>query len=121
MKLSFVKRGFLAATVRSFATLVLTVAVSFVTVSPAVAADDDTVSIQLPPDRMQYGPGKGVELANQYCSMCHAADYVYMQPVMNKDKWLAVVRKMKKVFGCPVADEDIDALADYLTAQNAAK
>ena len=88
--------------------------------TPALAAKD-TVSIELPSDMIQYKPGKGVELANQYCATCHAADYVYMQPVMNKEKWVGVVNKMKKVFGCPVEDSDIDALADYLTEQNAAK
>ena len=100
--------------------LPLTVALSLAAVSPTLAADD-SVSIKLPPDRMQYQPGAGVELANAYCTMCHAADYVYMQPVENKDKWVAVITKMKKVFGCPVDDQDIDALAAYLAAQNAAQ
>jgi len=90
------------------------------TVMPAFAAKD-TVSIELPADMMNYKPGKGVELANQYCATCHAADYLYMQPVMNKDKWVGVINKMKKVFGCPIEDSDTDALADYLTEQNAAK
>jgi len=100
--------------------LSLTVALALTAVAPLAAADD-TVSIKLPPDLMQYQPGEGVELANAYCTMCHAADYVYMQPVENKDKWVAVITKMQKVFGCPVNDKDIDALADYLTAQNALK
>jgi len=99
--------------------LSLFVALSLTAISPAFAADD-TVSIKLPPDLMQYRPGDGVELANAYCTMCHAADYVYMQPVENKDKWVAVITKMQKVFGCPVNDKDIDALAEYLAAQNAA-
>jgi len=88
---------------------------------PAAFAASDTVSIQLPADMMQYKPGKGVELADQYCSICHAADYLYMQPVMNKEKWVGEVTKMKKVFGCPVNDNDISPLADYLVKQNAAK
>lgn len=99
---------------------VIFIVMSVASVSQAVAAGGD-VSIELPPDMMNYKPGKGVELANQYCATCHAADYVYMQPVMNKQKWVGVVNKMKKVFGCPVEDSDIDALASYLTQQNAAK
>lgn len=113
MKMNFAKYGFLAAAA-------LALSASLAVVSPALAADD-TVSIQLPPDYLQYKPGKGVELANQYCVMCHAADYVYMQPLQDKDKWVGVIKKMKRVFGCPVEDKDIDALAEYLAAQNVAE
>jgi mono/diheme cytochrome c family protein len=88
---------------------------------PVAFAASDTVSIELPADMMNYKPGKGVELANQYCGMCHAADYLYMQPVMNKEKWVGVVKKMKKVFGCTVEHADISPLANYLAQQNAAK
>ena len=88
---------------------------------PVAFAASDTVSITLPSDMMSYKPGKGSELANQYCSICHAADYLYMQPVMSKEKWVGEVKKMKKVFGCPVNDSDVSLLADYLTQQNAAK
>jgi mono/diheme cytochrome c family protein len=102
------------------AVCVLLVIMSAFTILPVFAAKD-MVSIKLPPDMMNYKPGKGVELANQYCATCHAADYLYMQPVMNKAKWVGVVKKMKKVFGCPVDNKDIDALAAYLTAQNAKK
>jgi mono/diheme cytochrome c family protein len=114
MKLLFPKRDI------PIVAVVLLVVMSVFMASPVFAAKN-VVSIKLPSDMMSYKPGKGVELANQYCVTCHAADYLYMQPVMNKQKWIAVVNKMKKVFGCPVENKDIDALASYLTAQNAKK
>ena len=79
------------------------------------------VSINLPGDMTDFKPGKGAEIANGSCKICHAADYVYMQPPLTKEKWTATIKKMKKVYGCPVQDSDIDALADYLVGQNGPK
>ena len=79
------------------------------------------VSITLPGDMTGFKPGKGADIANGSCKICHAADYVYMQPPLPKEKWTAIIKKMKKVYGCPVQDGDIAALADYLAGQNGPK
>jgi len=79
------------------------------------------VSITLPSDMTDFKPTKGSDIAVADCKTCHAADYVYMQPPLNKTQWTATITKMKKVFGCNVQDSDIDTLADYLTDQNGPK
>lgn len=101
--------------------LTLTASIVLLAIPFVGALADDTVSITLPQETSEYKPGTGQELAKGYCLTCHAADYVYMQPPMAKDKWVGVVNKMKKVFGCPVPDTDVDRLADYLAGQNGMK
>jgi mono/diheme cytochrome c family protein len=85
------------------------------------AGDALAVEIKLPGDMRSYGPGPNADLARGYCATCHAADYVYMQPPMSKEKWIATVNKMKKVFGCEAPDEDVDKIAEYLVSQNGPK
>jgi len=86
-----------------------------------LAADAGVVSITLPaPDNM-FKPGPNSELANTVCTICHAADYIYTQPPLAKEKWTATIKKMQEKFGCPIQDADIDKLADYLVSQNGPK
>lgn len=77
-----------------------------------------TVTIQLPDDAVKLKPGSGRETAGKYCVECHAADYIYMQPPLSREQWLAEVTKMKKVYGAPIVDRDIDVIVDYLLTQN---
>ena len=84
----------------------------------AVAFADSNVAITLPPDAMQFGPGQGQALALANCTICHAADYVYMQPPLNKAQWMAEVLKMKTAFHANIPDEAVDPLVAYLLTQN---
>ena len=77
-----------------------------------------TRSLVLPTDPFSFQPGKGQEVANAYCVICHSADYIYMQPEHSKEKWAAIIHKMKLVFGCPIPQGQIPALATYLFQQN---
>jgi len=83
-----------------------------------VALADDIVSIQLPPDAKQFGPGPGQALAQANCTVCHAADYVYMQPPLTKAQWTAEVTKMKTAYGATIPDDAVDPLIAYLVGQN---
>jgi hypothetical protein len=80
-------------------------------VAPAVA-----LKIELPKETATLKPGPGAEAANAQCLTCHSVDYIATQP---RDKpfafWKAEVEKMKKVYGAPIPDGQIDPLADYLT------
>jgi hypothetical protein len=82
-------------------------------VSAAVLAG--TVKIELPPESAALNPGPGVELANGQCLTCHSAEYITTQP---RDKplafWKAEVEKMRKVYGAPVPEDQIQPLAEYL-------
>jgi mono/diheme cytochrome c family protein len=78
----------------------------------AVAAG---LKIELPPDTATLKPGAGADLANRQCMICHSVDYITTQP---RDKplafWKAEVEKMKKVYGAPIQDDQIDPIARYL-------
>ncbi len=84
------------------------------------APPEKPVTINLPPDHMSFKPGAGAQVAQGNCTICHAADYVYIQPPLTGEKWRAEVNKMQKVYGCPVAQDAVDALVNYLVAQNGA-
>ena len=51
-----------------------------------------------------------------HCSVCHSLDYIQMNsPFMKRAAWEAEVRKMMKVMGAPIAEQDVASLVDYLT------
>jgi mono/diheme cytochrome c family protein len=87
----------------------------------AAAAADNVVSITLPEDHDSYRPGPNLEAVTTYCAICHAPDYVYMQPPLTRAQWEAEVKKMKAVFGCPLPDELVGQMTDYLVGQNGKK
>lgn len=90
-------------------------------IANAAEITDQPLSITLPNDATEYKEGPHVDIARNYCTTCHAADYIYMQPPMPKEKWLGVVQKMQHVFGCPIPENEMDKIADYLTSQNGIK
>lgn len=68
---------------------------------------------QEPEVRLKDGPGKDKAMQ---CIACHSADYIPMNSrFLNKAGWTASVNKMINVFGAPIAKEDVDAIATYLT------
>jgi hypothetical protein len=51
-----------------------------------------------------------------YCSVCHSLDYIQMNsPFLKKAGWEAEVRKMIKVMGAPVPEDEIPRIVSYLT------
>lgn len=75
------------------------------------------LDIALPPETASYQPSNlpGYRLVQQDCLICHSAQYVQFQPPSSpRGYWEATVKKMKKPFGAPFADEDIPAIVDYL-------
>jgi mono/diheme cytochrome c family protein len=81
----------------------------------AAASLADTLRIELPRDTAMLKPGPGADMATGQCLICHSAEYITTQP---RDKplafWKAEVEKMKKVYGAPIADDQIDSVAAYL-------
>lgn len=81
----------------------------------AAAALASSLKVELPNETATLKPGAGSELANGQCLTCHSAEYIITQP---RDKplafWRAEVDKMKKVYGAPIPDDQISAIADYL-------
>ncbi len=85
----------------------------------AAAKDPEKIqTFNLPSDPISFQSAPGSQLANSYCLICHSAEYVYMQPPHDREQWTEIVQKMKKSFGCPLPDEQISPLVDYLFSQN---
>lgn len=87
-------------------------------VACATPSAADKVSIQFPKDQVQFKPGPGSQVAQTYCTICHTAGYVYMQPPLTRAAWEAEVTKMRKVFGAPLPEDQVKTVVDYLMAQN---
>ncbi len=75
----------------------------------ALSARADETAIKL-----ADGPELMTVRAN--CSVCHSLDYIQMNaPFLKKTGWEAEVRKMVKVMGAPVSDDDAAKILAYLT------
>lgn len=85
----------------------------FAWAGPALA-----LTIELPAETGKLKSGPGSDLANRQCLTCHSADYVVVQPPGKPLAfWKAEVEKMKKVYGAPIPDEQIEPIAQYLTRE----
>jgi mono/diheme cytochrome c family protein len=74
------------------------------------------VKITLPAETATFKPGKGAELAQAHCVICHSVEYISTQPPMARKFWEATLKKMKEKFAAPTPDDILPALAEYLTA-----
>lgn len=64
--------------------------------------------------QLKDGLGKDLVMAN--CVMCHSLDYIPMNSVfLDRKGWEATVNKMIKAMGAPIRNEDVPAIAEYLT------
>lgn len=60
--------------------------------------------------------GAQAALVRLRCSTCHSLDYIVMNsPFPTRSVWEAEVRKMMKVMGAPIPEEDVAPIVDYLT------
>lgn len=96
------------------ACLVLMLALS----ASAGAADKTGKSIKLPDDNAMANlkPGPGARTTRANCAICHSTDYIVRQPGSDAGQWEGEVKKMVKVFGAPVSDEDVKVIAEYLAS-----
>jgi len=74
----------------------------------AVRADESALHLKEAPE---------ATTVRAHCSSCHSLDYIQMNaPFMKKAGWEAEVRKMVKVMGAPVPDDEIARIVNYLAA-----
>lgn len=64
------------------------------------------------PPELEAGDGKSE--TEGYCSVCHSARYITMQPPLPAATWEAEVAKMKKTFGATIPDEATSKILSYL-------
>lgn len=79
-------------------------------------AQSAPVKIVLPQETATLKPGPGAELAAANCIVCHSVEYINTQPKLTRTAWKASVEKMRGKFGAPIAEDQIEKLADYLAA-----
>ena len=58
----------------------------------------------------------GYETFKMNCISCHSARYIQMQPDLPEKTWTAIVGKMQKSFGAPIADSSAKQIVQYLVA-----
>jgi sulfite dehydrogenase (cytochrome) subunit B len=89
--------------------------VALVAAAGAAVAFAGDLKIELPKETATLKPGPRADLASGECLICHSAEYITTQP---RDKplafWKAEVEKMKKVYGAPIPDDQVEAVAEYL-------
>lgn len=74
--------------------------------------------VDFPVSTSTFPPGPGSELSGK-CLICHSAGMVLKQPLMSADEWRKEIIKMRKVYGAPLQDSDIEPLTMYMTLLNA--
>jgi hypothetical protein len=71
---------------------------------------------------IQLATGAQTALVQLRCSTCHSLDYIVMNSsFLARAAWDAEVRKMMKVMGAPIPENDVAPIVDYLTQQYGAK
>jgi hypothetical protein len=75
-----------------------------------------SVSVTIPFGSTTFTGGKQADAINNNCLTCHSAEMVLNQPTMTRAQWQAEVTKMRTVYKAPIADQDVPAIVDYLSA-----
>ena len=82
--------------------------------SDLVPVHFEALKVNLPASVALFPAGKGSEIANANCLICHSAGMALRQPPLTVDEWRGEVNKMKSAFGAPMPADQIDELAGYL-------
>jgi mono/diheme cytochrome c family protein len=76
------------------------------------------VEVEVPVSQVIFPPGKGADIANGQCLMCHSAGMVLRQPPLSHEEWAGEITKMRSAFGAPIPPDQVEALATYLQGIN---
>lgn len=74
----------------------------------------EIVTIKLPSDTASFKVAPGSSVASGNCLTCHSAEYVTTQPPLSLKAWTAEVNKMRKLYGAPIAENQVPVIAAYL-------
>jgi hypothetical protein len=72
------------------------------------------VAVDLPTSETSFPAGKGAEIANAQCLICHSAGMVLHQPPLTLDEWAGEINKMRSSFGAPLPADEVRSLTRYL-------
>lgn len=57
----------------------------------------------------------GYVIARQKCGICHSTDYIsYQPPGMTLAQWTAEMQKMRRTYGAPISEDEVEQLGAYL-------
>jgi sulfite dehydrogenase (cytochrome) subunit B len=87
-------------------------------VSPPAVGAPENKNIVIPHDEPDLPPLPGRDTFVSNCVICHSPRYVSGQPNFPRAVWDGEVNKMIKVYGAPIAAEDVAGIVDYLVAWN---
>ena len=76
------------------------------------------INVNFPTSVVAFPAGKGSDIANANCLICHSAGMALRQPPLTEDEWRSEISKMKSSFGAPIPADQIDELAKYLGTVN---
>jgi mono/diheme cytochrome c family protein len=76
------------------------------------------INLNFPTSAVAFPAGKGSDIANANCLICHSAGMALRQPPLTEDEWRSEISKMKSSFGAPIPADQIDELAKYLGTVN---
>ena len=76
------------------------------------------INVNFPTSSVAFPAGKGSDIANANCLICHSAGMALRQPPLTEDEWRAEIHKMKSAFGAPIPDDQINEVAQYLGTIN---
>src|SRR5437764_14312993 len=95
---------------------IVAAAVAGFSVCAAEPVGNSVSSITFPAVTIDIPKGPGYETFNARCVVCHSHQYILMQPRFSPEVWTAEVQKMRKVFGAPVGDDQVDEIVNYLVS-----
>jgi len=72
------------------------------------------LNVSLPAGAAAFPAGKGSDIANANCLICHSARYVTMQPPFSRAVWEKEVKKMIDAYGATISEADQREIVDYL-------
>lgn len=88
--------------------------------SLAYAENIKTIDLPALPDNT-LKPGKGKELVETYCSICHSVNYITIQKKLPRKIWEMEVKKMI-MYGTPIEnEEEIRTIINYLVENYGAR
>ncbi|MFM7404711.1 MAG: cytochrome c [Erythrobacter sp.] len=79
---------------------------------PKVTFQDASITLPDDPIDLPEGPGRDAVLEN--CTACHSPSTMLQQPKVPREKWEAIVAKMRKLYKAPVDEAAVPQIVDYM-------
>jgi len=75
-------------------------------------------TITLPFGDRTFEGDRWAKVANTRCLLCHSKGMIDKQPPLSPDAWKKEILKMRSAYGCPLRDDQIDGLVNFISQVN---